>query len=492
MDEKTMRKIEDRVTETKAKSFCPPTNEAVVKAWEAFDKRVVAVYDPDTEVEIERGSRQVYGIGDTGDIIRGIELRKGSASPAEELEAWNRVSDFMGDVFPRFSNPDEDQALLIVDEWNNLMDAIANDEDEATPEIRQAAEDQKIIALGRQKGQFTGMEIYDDSVDLETISRLRKSRFFCLPTNEAVVKAWEAFARRVAEVDDPDADVKIECGSRQVYGIGWAGLLGSSPDFISGQELRMKHRAWDDEADTLQKVSDFMGDTFPRFDWPDNDKLLLTVYEWNNLIDSIADDEEEASPDVRQAAADLKIVALGRQYQDGWWQGMEVYDDTVCMDEILGLREPNNSTSVKLTYTTPAGVHVAVYPGWDGDDEIISAGGWVDGVYIRPAEVDTVDLFNRLSEEVQDELRPLAAGGDPADWNGKILEIIDPDVNPKDAELLEALWIGEEVYGGSVTVYGIEDADVIWMDEDDFKNLGLHRVASDEDDEDEDKVDFGL
>ena len=324
MDEKTMRKIEDRVTETKAKSFCPPTNEAVVKAWEAFDKRVVAVYDPDTEVEIERGSSQVYGIGDAGDIIRGIELRKGSASPAEELEAWNRVSDFMGDVFPRFSNPDEDRALLIVDEWNNLMDAIAHD-------------------------------------------------------------------------------------------------------------------------------------------------------------------DEEASPDVRQAAEDQKIVALGRQYEYGSWRGMEIYDDAVCMDEILSLRKPNGTTSVKLTYpTTPAGVHVAVYPGWDGDDEIISAGGWVDGVYIRPAEVDTVDLFNRLSEEVQDELRPLAAGGDPADWNGKILEIIDPDVNPKDAELLEALWIGEEVYGGSVTVYGVDD-DVTNMDENDFEDLGLHWVGFDEDDEDEDE-----
>lgn len=325
MDEKTMRKIEDRVTETNVNAFRQPTNEAVVKAWEAFDKRVVDVYDPDTEVEIERGSSQVYGIGDAGDIIRGIELRKGSASPAEELEAWNRVSDFMGDVFPRFSNPDEDRALLIVDEWNNLMDAIAHDDEEASPDVRQAAEDQKIIALGR--------------------------------------------------------------------------VYGSVP-------------------------------------------------------------------------------------------GMEVYDDAVCMDEILSLRKPNGTTSVKLTYTTPAGVHVAVYPGWDGDDEIIiSAGGWVDGVYIQPAEVESAGLFEKLSDEVRAELEPLAGGGDPAEWNGKILEIV-PDVNPKDEELLWALWIGEEVYGGSVTVYGIENADVIWMDEDDFKNLGLHWVGFDEDDEDEDAVDY--
>lgn len=481
MDGKTMRKIEDRVTETKAKSFCPPTNEAVVKAWEAFDKRVVDVYDPDTDVEIERGSRQVYGIGDAGDIIRGIELRKGSASPAEELEAWNRVSDFMGDVFPRFSNPDEDKALLLVNEWNDLMDAIVDDEEEASPEIRQAAEDQKIIALGRQKGQFTGMEIYDDSVDLETISSLRESRFFCQPKNDAVVKAWEAFAKRVAEADDPDADVKIECGSRQVYGIGWGGH-----DFISGLELRKKCPIM---YDTIDVLSDFMGDTFPRFDWPDFDKLLLTVYEWNNLMDSIADDEEEASPEIRQAAEDQKIVALARHYQDGWVSGMEVYDDTVCMDELLSLRTPNNSTSVRLYYRTPAWVEVSVYPGWDGPDEIIYAGGQVDGVYIQPAEVESARLFEKLSDEVRAELEPLA-GGDPADWNGKILEIV-PYVNPKDEELLWALWIGEEVYGGSVTVYGIDRCDV-YMDEDDFKTLGLHRVASDEDDEDEDEVDFGL
>lgn len=157
--------------ETKAKSFTTPTNDAVVKAWDAFEKRVVAVYDPDTDVEIERGSRQVTGIGGAGTIIRGIELRKGSASPTEELDAWIRVSYFMGDVFPRFLNPDEDRALFIVEEWNDLMDSIANDEGEATPEIRQAAEDQKIIALGRKNGSLKCVEIYDDGVDMDEILR---------------------------------------------------------------------------------------------------------------------------------------------------------------------------------------------------------------------------------------------------------------------------------------------------------------------------------
>ena len=336
-----MRKIEDHTAETKAKSFTTPTNEAVVKAWEAFDKRVVDVYDPDIDVEIERGSRLVRGIGGAGDIIRGIELRKENPTPAEELDAWMKVSNFMGDVFPRFSNTDADKALLIVDEWNNLMDAIAHDDDEATPEIRQAAKDQKIVALGHT----------------------------------------------------------LDCAIR--------GIL-------------------------------------------DRTALGMNVY------------------------------------------GMEVYDDTVCMDEIISTRKPNGTTPVNLYYTTPDGVEVAVYPGWDGPDEIIRYGGFFDGVYIRPSEVESAVLFEKLSDEVRAELEPLA-GGDPAEWNGKILEIIDPDANPKDAKLLDALWIEEEVYGGAVTVYGVDAGEVIYKDEEDFKTLGLHRIKSDEDDEnDEDAMDFGL
>ena len=168
MDEKTMRSIEDCVVETKSKSFTTPTNAAVVKAWDAFDERVVAVYDPDADVEIERGSRQVTGIGGAGDIIRGIELRMEDSTPAEELDAWMKVSDFMGDVFPRFVNPDEDRALFLVHEWNDLMESIAHDYEEASPEIRQAAEDQKIVALGRK---IKSVEIYDDGVDMDKILR---------------------------------------------------------------------------------------------------------------------------------------------------------------------------------------------------------------------------------------------------------------------------------------------------------------------------------
>ena len=165
---KAMRNIEDSVTETNVNTFRQPTNWAVVKAWDAWIKRVVDIYDPDTDVEIERGSRQVTGIGGAGDIIRGIELRMEDPTPADDFEAWMKVSDFMGDVFPRFVNPDEDRALFIVNEWNDLMDAIAADYEEASPEIRQAAEDQKIVALGRQ---VKAVEIYDDGVTMDEILR---------------------------------------------------------------------------------------------------------------------------------------------------------------------------------------------------------------------------------------------------------------------------------------------------------------------------------
>lgn len=298
-----------------------------------------------------------------------------------------------------------------------------------------------------------------------------KAKSFTTPTNEAVVKAWENFAKRVAEVDDPDTEVEIERGSRQVFGIGGAG------DIIRGIELRKDRPTMEDDLDAWMKVSAFTGDVFPRFVNPDDDRALLLVDEWNDLMDSIANDEDETTPEIRQAAEDQKIVALGRQ--NGSVIGMEVYDDGADMDEILNLRESNGSATVLHTHTTPAGVHVAVYPGWNGDDEIIWAGGYVDGSFVRPDEVDRACLFDKLSEDVRAELEPLA-GGNPEDWNGKILEMQD-DVDPKDAELLEALWIGEEVYGGEVTVYGTDD-DVTHMDEDDFEILGLSRTYQDLDD----------
>ena len=321
----------------------------------------------------------------------------------------------------------------------------------------------------------------DDRKEKEMETKMNEDRIaetkaraaFCLPTNENVVKAWEAFARRVVDVYDPDTDVEIERGSCQVFGVGEAG------DIIRGIELRMEDSTPADDLEAWMMISEFTSDVLPRFANPTEDRALLLVKEWNDLMDAIAHDEEEASPEIRQAAKDQKIVALGRQ--NGSVIGMEVYDDTVGMDEILGLREPNGTASVMLTYTTPAGVHAATYLGWDGDDVIIYDGGYVDGSFVRSDEVDRAGLFDKLSEDVRAELEPLA-GDWPGFWNGKILEMLD-DADPKDVELLEALWIGEEVYGGSVTVYGVDD-DVTNMDESDFEILGLHRVESDEDDED--------
>lgn len=304
-----------------------------------------------------------------------------------------------------------------------------------------------------------------------------KEKSFTTPTSETVVKAWDAFAKRVAEVDDQDADVEIERGSRQVFGIGDAG------DIVRGIELRKDNPTPAEELDAWMRVSYFMGDVFPRFVNPDEDKALLLVDEWNNLMDAIADDEDEAEPEIRQAALDQKIIALGRQ--NGSVIGMDVYDDGADVNKILGLRKPNGSALVGWSYTTQAGVHAAVYSGWDGDDAIIWAGGYVDGSYVGSDDVERAGLFEKLSEDVRAELEPFA-GGDPAEWNGKILEMED-NLGPDDTELLAALWIGEEVVDGEVTVYGVDD-DVMNMDEYDFEiALGLHRVEPDEDDEDEDE-----
>ena len=376
---------------------------------------------------------------------------------------------------------DEDRVYVQEEEQAEVESEVDNmsDEDE---------EDKKMKKNLTDGEDFMAIDpvTMDDRREMEMETKMNEARIaetksrsaFCLPANEAVVKAWEAFARRVVDVYDPDTEVEIERGSSQVFGVGEAG------DIIRGIELRMEDPTPADDLEAWMMISDFTSDVLPRFVNPDEDRALFLVDEWNAFMDAIAHDEEEASPEIRQAAKDQKIVALGRQ--NGSVIGMEVYDESVGMDEILGLREPNGTDSVMLYYTTPDGVHAATYPGWDGPDVIIYAGGYVDGSFVRSDEVDRAGLFDKLSEDVWAELEPLA-GDYPGFWNGKILELLD-DADPKDVELLEALWIGEEVYGGEVTVYGIDD-DVTNMDESDFKILGLHRIESDEDDEDEDDED---
>lgn len=375
---------------------------------------------------------------------------------------------------------DEDRVYVQEEEEEEPAEAeveveTKSDEDKEEKEMKKHGEDfMEIDPITMDDKREMEMET---KMNEDRIAETKSRAAFCLPTNKDVVKAWEDFARRVVDVYDPDTEVEIERGSCQVFGVGEAG------DIIRGIELRMGDSTMADNLEAWMKISDFTSDVLPHFMNPTEDRALFIVKEWNDLMDAIAADDEEASPEIRQAAKDQKIVALGRQ--NGSVIGMEVYDDTVGMDEILGLREPNGTDSVMLYYTTPDGVHAATYLGWDGPDVIIYDGGYVDGSFVRSDEVDRAGLFDMLSEDVRAELEPLA-GDYPGFWNGKILEMLD-DADPKDVELLEALWIGEEVYGGSVTVYGVDD-DVTNMDESDFEILGLHRIESDEDEDDDDDM----
>ena len=156
-----------------------------------------------------------------------------------------------------------------------------------------------------------------------------------------------------------------------------------------------------------------------------------------------------------------------------------------------------NSYGLNVTTWPPTekGVHSATYLGWKGYDEIINAGGWISGEYIAPTdEIGLNRAWKSLSPELKDELEEYS-GGDPAEWNGRILELKKSgELSPEDEELLDAFWIEGESFNGSVTVYGVDD-DVSGLDEDDFRRLGLNRMDADElwhmgiivDDEDEDE-----
>lgn len=364
---------------------------------------------------------------------------------------------------------DDDDRIYVQEEEDEEEPAeVESEVENETDKVEEDKEMKKNLTTGEDFMKIDPITM-DDRKEMETKmneDRVAETKAANLgqPTNEKVVEAWEAFAKRVAYVDDPNTYSRIELGSRQVLGIGGAG------DIIRGIELRKEDPTPSEELDAWMRVSYFMGDVFPRFVNPDDDRALFLVDEWNNLMDSIADDEDETTPEIRQAAEDQKIVALGRQ--KGSLKGMEIYDDGLDIDDILGLREYDASAAIINSYTSPEGVHEASYAGWTGDDVIIYSGGYVDGSYVRSDEVDQAGLFDRLSEDVKAEMEPLA-GDNPLFWNGKILEIQD-NVDPKDAEILDALWIGEEVYDGVVTVYGVDDG-VTKMDENDFEILGLSR-----------------
>ena len=311
-----------------------------------------------------------------------------------------------------------------------------------------------------------------------------KAKAFCPPTDEAVVKAWETFAKRVAYVDDVDRDVEPESGDRRIWNVGWRDLV------VWGASYRLRHEDLDEIEETIDDefetvVKNYLGEQTFFLDG----KVRFVTREWNDLMDAIAHDES-ASPEVRQAAEDISIIAFGDQ--DGKDEYLEVFkpadDEWLTEYHVTGWHKPEIFTTYP---NTEHGVHVTSYRGWSADswagyDAIISAGGYVDGRYVSSSDFDQCGLWDRLSEDVRGEMAPLA-GGDPADWNDKILELRGK-VSPKDEELLDAMWISAEVFGGEVTVYGTDD-DVTKMDYQDLVDLGLHEVESDEDDDDEDEVD---
>ena len=355
-----------------------------------------------------------------------------------------------------------------------------SDEDEEDKEMKKNMKDAEDfmtidpVTMDDRKEMEMETKMNDDRI-AET-----KSRAFCPPTSEAVVKAWETFAKRLTEVEEVACDVDPEVGDHRIWNTGGCGVV------VWGADYRLRHEDLDDIVDTFDEewyevVNRYLGE--PTFFL--DGKVKFVTREWNNLMFEIAHDKD-ASPEVRQAAEDISIIAFGGQTDTTEYIDVfKAADDEWLAKKhhVMGWHSPNIFT----TYPpTEHGVHMAEYRGWDGDDAIISAGGWVDGVYVTSSEVDSAGLFERLSEDVQSEMEPLA-GGWPAEWNDKILELRG-HVSHEDEELLEALWISEEVVDGSVTVYGVDD-DVIKMDHEDFEDLGLHRVGFDEDDEDEDDED---
>ena len=393
----------------------------------------------------------------------------------EDLNGLHEDDEFFMD-----EDEDEDHIYIQEEEETEAEVAVENESDED----KEDKEMKKNLTDGEDFMTIDPVTM-DDRKEKEMETKMNeariaetKARAFCPPTSEAVVKAWETFAKRLTEVEEVACDVDPEVGDRRIWNTGGCGVV------VWGADYRLRHEDLDDIVDTFDEewyevVNRYLGE--PTFFL--DGKVKFVTREWNALMFEIAHDKD-ASPEVRQAAEDISIIAFGGQTDTTEYIDVfKAADDEWLAKKhhVMGWHSPNIFT----TYPpTEHGVHMAEYRGWDGDDAIISAGGWVDGTYVPSSEVDSVGLFERLSEDVQSEMEPLA-GGWPGEWNDKILEIKD-DVNPKDAELLEALWISEEVVDGSVTVYGVDD-DVTKMDYEDFEDLGLHRVGFDEDDEDEDE-----
>lgn len=391
----------------------------------------------------------------------------------EDDDTWDVDEDDEDRVYVQ---QEEEEQAEVESEVDNT-----SDEDEEDKEMKKNGEDFMEIdpvTMDNRREMEMETKMNEDRI-AET-----KSRAFCPPTNEAVVEAWEALAKRVVYVDDVDRDVEPESGDRRIWNAGWRDLV------VWGASYRLRHEDLDEIEETIDDgfetvVKNYLGEQTFFLDG----NVRFVTREWNDLMDAIAHDES-ASPEVRQAAEDISIIAFGDQA--GKDEYLEVFkpadDEWLTRYHVTGWHKPEIFTTYPAT---PHGVHVTSYRGWAadswaGDDAIISAGGYVDGRYVSSSEVEQAGLWDRLSEDVRSEMAPLA-GGDPADWNDKIIEL-SGCVSHEDEELLDAMWISAEVFGGEVTVYGTDD-DVTKMYYQDLVDLGLHEVESDEDDEDEDAVD---
>lgn len=424
-----------------------------------------------------------------------FELLDGGESTAPEPEDPQLDPEDLSDLHEDdeiFMDEDEDEDRVYVQEEEETKTEAEAKVETKTDEVKEDNEMKKHLTDGEDFMTIDPVTM-DDRREMEMKEEEKmnadrvaetKAKAFCPPTNEAVVKAWEAFSKRVAYVDEVDRDVEPESGDRRIWNTGWRDLV------VWGASYRLRHEDLDEIEETIDDgfetvVKNYLGEQTFFLDG----NVRFVTREWNNLMDAIAHDES-ASPEVRQAAEDISIIAFGDQ--DGKDEYLEVFkpadDEWLTEYHVTGWHKPEIFTTYP---NTEHGVHVTSYRGWAadswaGDDAIISAGGYVDGRYVSSSEVEQAGLWDRLSEDVRGEMAPLA-GGDPADWNDKILELRGK-VSPKDEELLDAMWISAEVFGGEVTVYGTDD-DVTKMDYQDLVDLGLHEVKFDEDDDDEDEVD---
>ena len=307
---------------------------------------------------------------------------------------------------------------------------------------------------------------------------------------------------KMTKTSNPKVWPTTEHGCHSATYLGWDGddVIITAGGYVDGVYLRPYEVEW--KYDVLwDRLSPEVKAEMPSPDGCDpgdwNDKILELKQrgvsdEDEELLDALWVSGEVCEGEVTIYGTDDGVTRLDESDLSGL--GLDRIDDDDEEDEdddesptsvTAAPVEPpmtTNSNGLKVTTwpVTEQGVHSATYLGWGGYDEIINAGGWISGEYIAPTDELGLDrAWKSLSPELKDELEEYA-GGDPAEWNGKILELErEGKVSDEDAELLDAFWIEGESFNGSVTIYGT-NATVSEMDEDDFSRLGLNRLDADE------------